>query len=250
MNDFILENYIKPLEDEKNNIIGVYRQGSDILGYSDKYSDIDYSVVWLKAYPEKTIREKLLTNLNLEVSYIGDQGHKGTDKFIFNKIEHNISHRLDSNFFEIYKEVQTEKVNEPKLYILGGFKRGKIIYDPDAQLECYAEQLIVTHEIISMFKETRKNSTINNLKALNIAADRKQPVEYIKSLNYLLITFCIQFYLENKQFPMSPKWIEKDASKFGWNGQLLAVIRQLKKDLSFQEIFSSLNTLNKVLNSN
>lgn len=119
---------------------------------------------------------------------------------------------------------------------MGGFKRGNIIYDPKDVLSNYSKQLIVTTEIINLFKKSRETSTSNNLKSLEIAVHRQQPVEYIKSLNYLLITFSIQLYLEHEMLPMAPKWIEKDAKKFGWDTPLLDVIKKIKSELSFMDI--------------
>ena len=241
MSDYILETYIKSLESARNRVIGVYMQGSSVLGYSDRHSDIDYSVVWENNYPDINLRKPLLKKLNLPINYIGDQDHKGTDRFIYNDVEHNVSHRLNHNFFNIYKEVQTKKVNEPKLYILGGFKMGKIIHDPNEKLKKYSEELIVTPAIVGLFKETRHNSTSNNLAALQIAAERKQSVEFIKSLNYLLLTFSIQLYLENKQFPVSPKWVENDAVKYGWKSSLLNVLKRLEAENNFEQIGILLN---------
>jgi hypothetical protein len=240
MDDSILSNYLLSLQTDDLKLIGVYRQGSDILGYSDGRSDKDYSVVWKDKFPEKAQREEFLTKLGFTLLLVTDQDHKGTDRFIVNNTEYNIAHQLDNNFLSIYNELTTEKVNEPKLYILGGFVRGKVIYDPQSLLADYKNKLVVTDEIIRIFKETRKVSTENNLKALEIAAQRQQPVEYVKSLNYLLITFCIQLYLQNKQFPMAPKWIEKDAEKFGWRNGLLDVVKRLKQQLEFKEIVSDL----------
>jgi len=247
MSNYILEKYIKPLETSGLPIIGVYIQGSSEIGYSDEYSDLDYSVVWKDNYPNENVREHLLKDLNLPISHIVDQDHKGTDRFMYNETEHNISHRLSSNFFNIYNEVQTEKVNEPKLYILGGFKRGRIIHDPSNKLMDYVANLEVTSEIVKLFKETRHNSTKNNLAALAIATKRKQPVEFIKSLNYLLITFSIQLYLENGQFPVSPKWVEKDAIKYGWKSSLLDIIKKLKTAYDFDHINNLLNNVKEEL---
>jgi hypothetical protein len=55
-------------------------------------------------------------------------------------------------------------------------------------------------------------------------------VEYIKSLNYLLITFSIQLYLEN------------DAVKFGWDNELLDVIKDLRQRLSFERTANKLDS--------
>lgn len=63
MDDFVLKNYIKPLETKDYEIIGVYRQGSDILGYSDEYSDIDYS-----GYGRKSTQTKKLAKIFLATS--------------------------------------------------------------------------------------------------------------------------------------------------------------------------------------
>jgi len=245
MTDKILNSYLLPLQTEDIRIVGAYKQGSYILGYNDELSDIDYSIVWQNEYPKKEIRENLLNKLGFEIDFMVDQDHKGTDKVRINNVKYNFSHQLDRNFFKIYEEINTEKVNEPKLYILGGFTRGEIIYDQDNKLTLYKETLKVTDKIIEMFLNSRSSSTQNNIEALRIASERSQTVEYIKSLNYLLITFSIQMYLQNNQFPVSPKWIEADALKFGWNSKLLDVIKTLKQSIPFKQTLEKLNEYSK-----
>lgn len=245
MDDRILDTYLLKLQTKNLKIVGVYKQGSNVLGYADKYSDIDYSIVWQNEYPKKECREKLLKELGFEINFMVDQDHKGTDKVNLNKVLYNFSHQLDINFFKIYEEINTEKVNEPKLYILGGFTRGEIIYDPENKLTLYKDSLRVTDKIRNMFLSSRSASTRNNIEALKVAADRAQTVEYIKSLNYLLITFTIQTYLQNDQFPVSPKWVENDALKFGWDSKLLDVIKTLKQGIPFKQTLDQLNDYSK-----
>ncbi len=240
MIDTILEQYLVPLQTDRLKITGVYRQGSDILGYSDEYSDKDYSVVWQGKFPSAQDRQTLAEANKFQVEVCVDQEHKGTDRFMHQNIEHNIAHQLDFNFFAIYAQVLTEKVNEPKLYILGGFERGEIIYDPQNKLAEYKQKIKVTDEVKNKFLESRALSTKNNLEALKIAASRGQSVEFVKSLNYLLLTFGIQQYLENGMFPNSPKWLERDAEKYNWDNSLIKAVHKLKKTLNFGEVVNLL----------
>lgn len=240
MDDSILSEYILKLETDSNKIIGVYRQGSDILGYADKHSDTDYAVVWDKEFPNKSLREDRCSTRGFEVTWITDQAHKGTDRFEYKGTAYNIAHRLDTNFLTIYDELSKGEINEIKLYLLGGFYRGKIIYDPNNVLKEYREKLKVTDTIISSYCENNAKPIENNIESLEVAAERKQPIAYIKSLNYLLITLSIQLYLENRHWPNSPKWIEKDAQKYGWDNKLLEVIKRIKYELTFDDIAQDL----------
>jgi len=40
---------------------------------------------------------------------------------------------------------------------------------------------------------------------------------------------------------MVPKWIEKDAERFGWDNQLLDVVKNIKRTLPFKNIESRLS---------
>lgn len=234
--DEILNNYILKLQSDSKKIVGVYKQGSETLGYNDNFSDSDYSVVWRSEFPKAQLREKLARKEGFQVQVVADQEHKGTDRFIFKNKVYNVSNQLDFDFFEIYNQVLTQKVNEPKLYILGGFERGEIIYEPLNKLREYKQTVKVTSAIRANFSESRKISTQNNLESIKKATVRGHSLEFIKSLNYLLLTYAIQHYLNNDMFPNSPKWFEKDAKKFGWDNDLTQITTLLNKDLNMEKI--------------
>lgn len=243
----VAKNYLEKLNNSGNELIGYYQHGSATLGYEDEFSDIDILVVWKEAYPNKAKRKELLEQMNIEIIRIDDKDWKGSEYVTIDGVEYNFSHRMDHLFFDTYNRALTGDISEFAIYGLGGFKRGNILYDPKNILKEYQKSLIVTEDLVNNFKENRRNSTINNLHDIEIAAKRGHTIFFIKCLNYLITTFQIQLYLENKMFPVVPKWIDKDAEKFGWESPLLEVVRETRSSVNFTDISSKLQAFSEQL---
>jgi hypothetical protein len=232
--------YILPLQTQAYKVVGVYRQGSYMLGYNDEFSDNDFSVIWETDFPPVEYRKQAAKNHGLEIVFFGDQDHKGTDRFMLDGVEHNISHQKAENFFALYYQVCSNKINEVKLYILGGFSRSEIIYDDSNKLQTYKDSIPVNAKVLESYDELRKIPTQNNLQALKIAVERNQTVEALKSLNYLLLSGTIATYLQYGMYPNSPKWFEKDANKYGWQNNIVRTIKILNESTSLPLIQASL----------
>ncbi len=240
MHETVIEQYIKPLQQDDLKVLGIYLHGSQTLGYSDENSDIDIAVVWRYTAPKKDIREQLCKKLSFEIERLNDSDHKNSDHFLLQEKTFNVSHRISHVFFNHYDEALNGTIGEFNLYGLGGFQRGQIIYDPENKLQEYKNSLVVTPELLDKFKASRRNSITNNLADIQIAAKREQAIVFIKNLNFLLTTFGILLYLEKGQFPVVPKWIEKDMQKFGWDSKLLNLIKILNSTMPFEELSKNL----------
>lgn len=238
-----LNNFLTRLEVEPLKMLGLWEHGSKVYGYMDELSDQDYVIVWKNNFPTKKQRIELLEELGATNIESEDRSNKAQDKFVKDNVTYNTVHLTDKDeFFELYKKVSTETPNEDWLYRLGGFVRGHILYDPDNLLIEYKERLKVTGEITSNYKNSRKIALKNNSEWLKNASIREQPIDFIKCLNFLLITLAVIQYLENGQFPIPVKWYEKEAGKFNWtNNNLSKVIQLLKDKLPFKEVVNLLS---------
>lgn len=241
MDQTLLNTYIRKLEDDKLNLLGVWKHGSTVYGYADELSDEDYVVVWKNEYPEKEIRLNECKKAGYKTINFADKPYKGREQFEGRNIFYNVVHLPKQyGFFELYKDIQTKEINEAQLYRLGGFLRGEIIYDPQKVLQSYRDTITVTEVLRNNYKNPKESSIKNNLDNLNIAAKRKHALEYIKCLNFLLITLHTIHYLENGQFPLPVKWFEKEVTKFNWDTPLSNIVLSLKKTLPMDDVATNL----------
>lgn len=242
MVETLAKDYLINLEDNSYKINGFYQHGSITLGYGDEHSDIDILIVWKDKYPPKHKREDLLIKMGLEIIRISDSDMKGSDYINIKGKEYNFSHRVDISFFDKYNQALEGTINEFDIYGLGGFKNSEILFDPENKLNEFRESLVVTDELVENFNLNRKDTIINNLHDMKIASCRGHTIFFIKSLNYLLTTFHIQLYLKNKMFPITPKWIDKEASKYEWENPLIDVVKTFRDSQDLNAIYSKLES--------
>ena len=242
MNPKILDDYILKLEQNSYKIVGVWKQGSTVYGYSDKFSDEDWIVVWETGYPEKEKRQMVQNSLGAQIINAADTPYKGLEHFKWDGESYNIGHLPKQHgFFELFAKINNESINEDQLYRLGGFMRGEIFYDPEGKFKDYRSVVKVTPKILANYKNPRKHALETNLIMLRMAATRKHPIDFIKCLNFLLTTFHTILYLENNEFPLPVKWFEREAEKFGWkNTSLMAVVKLLKTQIPFEAVTNEL----------
>lgn len=221
-------------------LVGIWLQGSKALGYADNKSDEDYVFLWEEKIPNLETRIERLKILKAKILDISDRKDKGSEYFKLDDTLYNTTHILKNDFLNIYPHLIEKNLPEDDLYRLGGFTRGIIVLDSEDILKTLTNSIKVTNEIINAFIETRRKTINRNLQMLKIAGERKQVVEFVKSLNFLLITFHILSSLNNKQMPTAVKWVEREIEKYNLQSGFSDAVLSIGDTLEFEEVIQSL----------
>lgn len=225
---------LKKLETETNKIVGIYEQGSWVEGLADEYSDRDFVVVWEQKPPSANMRMGVAKKLGAYIHEFKDISavKKGVDAFDMDNVLLNVAHTNGSDYFNFFKEAtKLGKYYEEQLLRLGGFKHGKIHYDPESRLAKYQKVIVVSPEILAAFKEWVKHDLEHYLKALDRASKREGFAYFIYILNKAIEPLRILGSLSKGYFPPSIKWYETITQKRKSEDPLIKVLLRMDKGI-------------------
>lgn len=228
------DKFLKKLETGTNKIVGIYEQGSWVEGLADEYSDRDFIVVWEQKPPSADMRMDMAKKLGAYIHEFKDitAVKKGVDAFDMDNILLNVAHINESDFFSFFKEVtKLGKYYEEQLLRLGGFKHGKIHYDPKSRLAKHQRVIVVSPEILTAFKEWVKHDLEHYLKALDTTSKREGFAYFIYILNKVIKPLRILGSLSKGHFPSSIKWCETIAQKRKYGDPLIKVLLGMDKGI-------------------
>ncbi|NND65815.1 MAG: hypothetical protein HKM24_07610 [Gammaproteobacteria bacterium] len=232
-----VENYIATLVDGEQSLVGAWQQGSTVLGYDDQWSDKDIILVW-DQFPDLKERETAATKSGLNEVEFTEKSYKGLDTVYFDDKTFGFGHISTDSFFSVYQNLFCNEIEDRSLYRLGGLSRGEILFDPANRLSSYKKEIVVTDALVDRYKQQTRNLIESKQSWAETSKNRQQPIEFLQSLHRILCVTHILQYLENKMWPMSMKWIQKDAERFGWNSNYIRSVKLLKQTLPFDELSS------------
>lgn len=230
----------------RENVLGVYEQGSRVWGFADEESDRDFIVIWKQNYPEKDRRREMVLELGGKVHDFKDISvvSKGVDMFESKEDLLNVAHTSKKDFFDFYDGLNDlGKHYEEQLLRIGGFVHGKIHYDPRGKLEEYREDIVLTDEIVSQVRDRIEKEMGYDLRILKTAMNRDSALRFIHQADNVLNLLHIWYYMRKGSWLMSEKWFESFAKKHDWNDEFVKLLRDIKEGLSLKEFGNRLLNL-------
>ena len=104
-----IDEYLKLIGGNKDNIVAIWEQGSFLEGLNDEFSDRDFAVIWEDSIPLATQRLEIATKLEFDIHEIKDVVSIGQsfdmfsdEKFLFN-IGHGTKDKKNQNGMRHYQ---------------------------------------------------------------------------------------------------------------------------------------------------
>lgn len=228
----VLSDWLNKLESEGSKIVGVWEQGSRVLGYADEDSDRDYIVVWDGKYPSAKERSGVAVSLGAKVHESSDieSSRKGLDMLENDGQLINVAHLNGEEFFVAYQGLvggSEEYVRD--VYRIGGFVAGEIVYDSGGRLGEHRKKLDLSDEIIENVRNRLLGDLGYELKQLEIAMRRKSMIMVVYQMGEVMHYLHLWQYMREREWVISEKWFMRVASDRGWRGSFVDFVEELEE---------------------
>ncbi|MEK7502087.1 MAG: hypothetical protein AAB609_01015 [Patescibacteria group bacterium] len=235
-----IDEYLKLIGGNKDNIVAIWEQGSFLEGLNDEFSDRDFAVIWEDSIPLATQRLEIATKLEFDIHEIKDVVSIGQsfDMFSDEKFLFNIGHGTKDKEPKWYEALSSEKPPsdlEEILMSISALDTAKIYYQKDNWIDKLKEKIKLTPEIRTKIVDHYYKKASVDLKLLSKSSSRGDLLQFLKYLEKVIRYLQLIYLIKEEKPIVSPKHFEKRFAKIE-NSEITKLIRKITSNINMNEI--------------